>query len=377
MPNPPLARADGMASERPIIVVEDDRFLRLIQVILDPSTPTDRVNAFKHFMAHDEPDFQGWCKRLRERLRHIYPAKIRLVVDQANLNESLPQAQVAVVEGLEIGEKEIVATRGSLRAVQKYGTVTSRIDTAACRRAGVRVLTIRRRANIATAEHAFALMLGLARKLLETANLISITQLRSAGYSPTHFERNHTPNGNWARIGKLRTLFGQQLGIVGMGEVGRELAERAAAFGMRTVYTQRNRLDVADEQRYRAEYCSLDELLSGSDCISLHLPGGQATRAFIGPRELSIIKHGALLINVSRPELIERAALIQILASGRLGGFGLDTFYDEPGHAHDPLLGFRNVLVTPHLAGSPRFNALADFEELLINIDEALIDPQP
>src|SRR3954451_4972400 len=149
MPNPPLARADGMASERPIIVVEDDRFLRLIQVILDPGTPTDRVNAFKHFMAHDEPDFQGWCKRLRARLRHIYPAKIRLVVDQANLNESLPQAQAAVIESLAIGEKEIVAARGSLKAVQRYGAVTSRIDTAACRRAGVRVLTIRRRANIA------------------------------------------------------------------------------------------------------------------------------------------------------------------------------------------------------------------------------------
>ena len=377
MPNPPLARADGMASDLPIIVVEDDRFLRLIQVILDPSTPTDRVTAFKHFMAHDEPDFQGWCKRLRARLGRIYPAKVRLVVDQAILNASLPQAQVAVVESLAIGEKEIDEAGGSLKVVQKYGTISSHIDIPACRRAGVRVLTIRRRANIATAEHAFALMLGLARKLPETANLISITQLRSAGYSPTHFERSHTPNGNWARIVKLRTLFGQQLGIVGMGEVGRELAQRAAGFGMRIVYTQRNRLDIAEEERYQAQYCSLDELLADSDCISLHLPGGDSTKGFIGRRELSIIKHGALLINVSRPELIDRAALIQILASGRLGGFGLDTFYDEPGQAHDPLLGFRNVLITPHLAGSPRFNALADFEQLLINIDETLMKPQP
>ena len=106
--------------------------------------------------------------------------------------------------------------------------------------------------------------------------------------------------------------------------------------------------------------------------MSLHLPRGPDTRNIIGHRELEIIKPGALLINVSRAELVDREALLDALAAGRLGGFGLDPPYDEPGQADDPLLRFRNVIVTPHLAGSPRTNALGDFEELLINIEQVL-----
>ena len=361
-----------MASQRPTIVVEDDRFLRLVQVILDPNTPTERISAFTHFMAHDEPDFKGWCERLRTRLGTLYPAEVRLVSDEANFPAALRGADGAVVESFAVSKAEIAAAGGSLKIVQKYGTITSRIDKAACRDARVRLLTLRRRANIATAEHAFALMIALARKITDTANLISNTQLRGAGYSPTHFDRSQTPNGNWARINRLRTLYGLQLGIVGLGEIGRELSQRAAAFGMRIVYWQRHKLDADEERRFEANYCSLDELLSNSDCISLHLPGGEATRGIIGTREFGIIKPGALLINVSQPQLIDRAALIRALAAGRLSGFGLDTFYEEPGQAHDPLLGFRNVIITPHLAGSPRFNALRDFEEMLLNIAQAL-----
>src|SRR5215207_6904759 len=101
-----------MASSRPIIVVEEDRFLRLIQVILDPATPTERLSAFTHFMAHDEPDFKGWCQRLRARLGELYPSEVRLVADQAQLQASLSGATVAVVESFAIGEKEIAAGQG-------------------------------------------------------------------------------------------------------------------------------------------------------------------------------------------------------------------------------------------------------------------------
>ena len=77
-----------MASPGTIIVVEDDRFLRLIQIILDPATPTERLSAFNHFMAHDEPDFKGWCQRLRARFGNLYPAEVRLVADQGDLDSS-------------------------------------------------------------------------------------------------------------------------------------------------------------------------------------------------------------------------------------------------------------------------------------------------
>jgi phosphoglycerate dehydrogenase-like enzyme len=359
-------------SPRPIIVVEDDPFLRVIQVILDPATPAARMTAFREFFAHELPDFAGWCERLRARIGSLYPAEIRLVADEAALLAGLPGAKVVVVEGLGIGAREIEAAGGALRFVQKYGMVTSRIDLAACERGGAQVLTLRRRANIATAEHALALVLALARKINQTAGLLSVAQLRAAGYAPTRYDRGHTPNANWARIGGLQTLFGRQLGIFGLGEVGREVALRAGALGMRITYTQRNRLPIHEEERYRATFCRLDELLAGSDCVTLHLPGGPATRGIVGRAELEIIKPGALFINVSQPQLVDRAALLEALASGRLGGFALDPPYDEPGSADDPLIKFRNVIVTPHLGGSPRFNALGDFEALLVNLAQAL-----
>lgn len=359
-------------SSRPIIVVEDDPFPRLIQVILDPSTPADRITAFSHFMAHDLADLAGWCERLRARVGNLYPAEVRLARDEAGLRASLRGARAVVVEAFEIGEKEIAAAGGTLKLVQKYGAIASRIDLAACRRASVRVITIRRRANIATAEHAFALMLALARKLAATANLISVEQLRAAGYAPTSYVRAHTANGNWARVGELRNLHGRQLGIMGLGEIGRELALRAAAFGMRIIYNQRHRLSDDEERRYQATYASLDDLLASSDYVSLHLPGGAATRGIIGPRELALVKPGALWVNVSQPQLIDRTALMDTLAAGRLGGLGVDTWYEEPGRADDPVLNFPNVIITPHLGASPRFNSLDDLEEVVLNVARAL-----
>ena len=349
-------------------VVENDSFLRLIQVVLDPNAPKERFDAFAHFCKHDTPDFLGWCDGIRAPARNIYPADVHLVDSQSELLENAPGASVIVVEELTVGGKEVAAAGSALRFVQKYGFTTRNIDGAACEAARVKVLTIRRRANISTAEQGLTLMLGLARQLTSNANLISVEQLKKAGYEPTTYDRSHTPNGNWARIPGMVTLYRKQLGIVGLGEIGRELALRAGALGMRIAYTQRTRLTEEVEQQYQATYCSLHELLAESDFVSLHLPRGPATVNFIGARELSTIKPGAFLINVSQPTLVDREALRQSLASGRLGGYGLDTFYEEPGDANDPLLKFPNVVITPHLGGSPRWNSLDDIEEVIVRL---------
>jgi phosphoglycerate dehydrogenase-like enzyme len=354
------------------LVVENDSFLRLIQVVLDPGAPQERIEAFAHFCQHDTPDFAGWCDKIRAEAQDIYPSDVCLVNTQTELLTNAAGATVIVVEELTVGEKELAAAGPALRFVQKYGFTTRNIDRAACEKADVPVLTIRRRANISTAEQALTLMLALARKLIRNANLISVEQLRAAGYQPTTYDRAHTPNGNWARIPGMVTLYQRQLGIVGLGEIGRELALRALALGMRIVYTQRTRLPADVEEQYQARYCSLDELLVTSDCVSLHLPRGPVTVNFIAERELSIIKPGAFLINVSQPTLVERHALCRALESGRLGGYGLDTFYEEPGDADDPLIKFPNVIVTPHLGGSPRWNSLDDIEEVIVHLGRKL-----
>ncbi|MBM2805264.1 MAG: hypothetical protein HW419_3157 [Deltaproteobacteria bacterium] len=359
-------------SPRRKFVVENDTFLRLIQVVLDPSASQERIEAFAHFCLHDLADFRGWCERVRNQARHLYPADVRLVDDQENLRANLAGATVAVVEELAFGAQEIAAAGGSLKFIQKYGFTTRNIDRAPCERAGAEVLTIRRRANIATAEQGLMLMLALARQVRQNANLISVEQLKAAGYQPTTYNRAHTPNGNWARIPNMVTLYQKQLGIIGLGEIGRELALRASALGMRIVYSQRTRLPAEVERHYQATYATLDELLASSDFASLHLPRSPATVNFIGERELSGIKPGAFLINVSQPNLVERNALRQALESKRLSGYGLDTFYEEPGDANDPLIKFPNVIVTPHLGGSPRWNSLDDIEEVIVNLGRLL-----
>ena len=361
-----------MPAPCPIVVVEDDPFPRLVQVVLDPATPRARREAFAHFFSHEILDFDGWCERLRKRLGHIHPAVVRLVSDEAELLAAMPGARIVVTESLRIGAREIAAAGGTLRVVQKYGTVLSNIDEAECKAAGVNVLTLRRRANIACAEHALALMLALARKITATNGLVSVEQLRAAGYSPTRYDRAHTASANWARVTGTRTLYGKQLGIFGLGEIGREVAMRAAPFGMRVVYTQRHALSREDEAHYGARFVGIEELLATSDIVSLHLPATEVTRGIVGARELALIKPGAIVVNVSRPQLVERGALLEALRGGRLGAVGLDPHYDAPGRSDDPLLAFDNVIVTPHIAAAPRFNSLDDFEELLLGIDRTL-----
>jgi len=152
-----------MPSSRPIVVVEDDPFTRLVQIVLDPRTSTERFSAFADFMAHDQPDFVGWCECVRARAPNLYPADVRLVSSQEELRAHMADACALVVESLNVGREDIAAAR-NLKAVQKFGTILRNIDTAACAERGVKVLSLRRRVNMSCAEHAFGLMLMLAKR---------------------------------------------------------------------------------------------------------------------------------------------------------------------------------------------------------------------
>jgi len=356
---------------RPVIVVEDDAFTRIIGVALDPATAPERVAAFAQFFSHDLPDFDGWLARVRKRVGALYPAQVQLVDSPEAMLAALPNANALVVEGWRVGSEEL-AQAPRLKLVQKFGALTGNIDPVSCAQRGVTVKTLRRRVNMACAEHALALMLALARKIVATNKLVSMDQLQAAGYEPLRFDRRHTANSNWARITGLRTLNGARFGVLGMGEIGREVAARARAFGMDIVYTQRTRLTATEEEQYGVQYMNLDELLAESDYVCPCLPGGAATRGILGARELGLMKPGSFLVNVARAELVDRAALLDVLRRGRLGGYATDLPYDEPGDANDPLLAFPNVIVTPHTAGQPRFNALNDLEDLMAGMAQAL-----
>jgi phosphoglycerate dehydrogenase-like enzyme len=215
-------------------------------------------------------------------------------------------------------------------------------------------------------------MLTLAKKLHRINGLISVEQLRAAGYAPTTFDRRHTANSGWARVSGLKMLYESTLGVIGLGEIGRELVRRAAAFGMRVLYFQRNPLAPDDALEFGARYAPLDSLLAQSDWVSVQLPASASTHHLLNRVRLAQMKRGACLINVSRAEIVDRDALIEALSSGHLGGFALDPLYAEPGRADDELLKFDNVILTPHTAAQPRFNALNDFNDLIVGISRAL-----
>lgn len=358
-------------ADKPVLVVEDDVWARLIAVVLDPTTSAERFDAFADFMSPDQPDFRGWCERVRAGAASLFPSDVRLVSSQAELHSNLVAAEAIVIESLRIGEQEL-ALAPRLKAVHKYGLLLRNIDVTACAARGVAVLSVRRRANVACAEHAFALMLVLARQISRLNGLISIEHLNAHGRRYAPFDRRHTPGANWGRFSGTRMLSGSTIGIIGLGEIGREIAVRAAAFGMNITYFQRTRLPEAEERSLHASYRPLESLLAESDWVVPQLPHDASTTNLLDRERLALTKTGACIINVSRAEVIERNALIEVLRSGRLGGFALDAQYQEPGRSDDELLSFDNVILMPHMGASPRTNGLQDIAEMIKNLAGAL-----
>jgi phosphoglycerate dehydrogenase-like enzyme len=356
------------------IVFEEDHFLKIIPVVLDPGTAEPHRRAVAAFFAHDEPDFLGWCRSLQERLPGLYPAEIVFAADAAELAEKITDADGAVVESLRIDAATLSRARG-LAIVQKFGTITTNVDIKACAARGIAVATLRRMVNVAVAEQACAFLLALAKRIGELNGLVEEKALRTAGYGVRPRQSRYTGYSNYAGITGLKTVFGATLGIIGLGEIGREVAQRMRAFGMEVVYFQRTRLAGAAETELAARYLPLDELLARADYILVQLPLNGTTRGLIGRDQLARIKPGAVLIDVARAELIDRHALIEALAAGRLGGFGLDVLYSEPADPSDPLLQYRgrNVILMPHTAIGARANALHDIEALCLSLWRGIV----
>lgn len=186
--------------------------------------------------------------------------------------------------------------------------------------------------GVPIAEHVFALMLGLTRRL-------------------TLAVRNQS-RGEWVRPGPLGELLGNTVGILGLGDIGTEVARRANAFGMRVVAMRRRQGSRPPfvEALYGPE--GTDEVVRASDFLVLCLPGTDATREILSRERIESMKPGSYVINIGRGSLIDEPALVAALRSGHLAGAGLDVFAKEPLPEESPLWQMENVLITPHTAGN-------------------------
>jgi phosphoglycerate dehydrogenase-like enzyme len=355
------------------LVIEQDAFMRMFVPMLDPSAPQEYFDAVADFFSHDEPDFVGWVAAMRNRIPALFPARVSLAEDQEHFRALLKTADACLIESLKFGREEL-AVAPHIAVVQKYGCITRNIDATACAERGIKVSVQRRRVNVALSELAFAMLAGMGKHLFELNHVIDEPRLNAAGYTIRPYDKRYTGGSNFARIPGLRVMHGKTLGIIGFGEVGREIAKRANAFEMHVMYHQRTKLPEIEESFHGATYTGLHDLLAQSDYITINLPVTPQTTGILGEPEFAVVKKGSVLVNVSRPELIDRKALFEALDCERLAGYGTDVWFERPARSDDPVFNYRNVIVLPHTAIADRHNALLDTEEMFMKMSQALVE---
>ena len=233
-------------------------------------------------------------------------------------------------------DEEVLASAGNdLKAVCNVAVGYNNIDVAACKNKNVLVTNTPGVLTDATADIAMALILMTTRRLSEGERVI----------------RNQDPWA-WGMFYMLgSSIQNQTLGIVGMGQIGIATALRAKSFGMKIIYTRRNRLDEKIEKELSAQYVSLDELLQQSDIVSLHCPYSTETHHLISDAQLSKMKKTSYLINTARGPIVNEEALANALINKTIAGAGLDVYENEP-KVNEKLLKLDNVVLLPHLGSA-------------------------
>jgi glyoxylate reductase len=245
--------------------------------------------------------------------------------------------------------RRVIQGAKHLKLIQRMGRMTGNIDVVAAQEKGVPVAILPMGLDMAVAEHAFMFMLALSRKLIESHHAVVRGAYEAYGLTPTVTTERSGLAECWIPI-PMEALYHKTLGIIGMGEIGIAVAERAKAFDMRVLYFKRKRLPQEEEQRRGIEYASLEELLRASDFVSLHVPHTAETHRMLGAKEFARMKPSAYLINVARGGVIDEKALCEALRKKVIAGAGLDVFEREPVPKENPLLGLDNVICTPHSA---------------------------
>ncbi|MBO7458747.1 MAG: NAD(P)-binding domain-containing protein [Paludibacteraceae bacterium] len=230
--------------------------------------------------------------------------------------------------------REMIEAMPNLQLIANFGAGFNNIDLDACRERGIRVTNTPEPVIEPTAELAFALMINIARRVSEFDLAI-----RNGNGEPMAVMNNLS-----------HSLYGKTLGIIGMGRIGKALARRAAASGMKIIYHNRRRLEderIKGIEGARAEYVDFQTLLQDSDFVSLNLPYTPEVHHLIGKPELGMMKRSAYLINTARGAHVHEAALVEALKNGIIAGAALDVYEFEP-QITSELLTLPNVVLSPH-----------------------------
>ena len=291
---------------------------------------------------------------LVERMRPMFPAGADLDIVHSLSEEDLArhaaEAEILLVVQRRV-DAHILSILPHVRFVQRVGVGYDNLDLEALQAAGV-VAAYTPGANaVAVAEHTILPMLALLKRF-------------PAAESATR-------QGGWPTMDLFQAGLGDlanaTVGLVGFGSIGRAVAQRLTAFGSHLSYTARHAVDPATEQQFGVRYASLDDLLASSTIVSLHVPLTADTRRLIGETELAMMQAGSFLVNTSRGEVIDEAALHRAIENGKPGGAALDVLTNE-GPGGNPFVDLPQVIVTPHIAGGSRAAVGRAIQMALANI---------
>jgi glyoxylate reductase len=271
----------------------------------------------------------------------------------SELAAALREADVLVPTITDRIDAQLLAAAGEqFKLIANFGAGVDNIDVAAAHARGVVVTNTPGVLTEDTADMTMALILAVARRIVEGANVAQSGAF--AGWTPT-----------WMLGRRLR---GASLGVVGMGRIGEAVARRAHAFGLKIHYHNRKPVSARTEAELGATYWdSLDQMLAHMDFVSINCPHTPATYHLLSARRLRLLRPHAIVVNTARGEIIDEAAMANMLAAGELGGAGLDVYEHEPA-INPKLLKLPNVVLLPHM-GSATIEGRVDMgEKVIINI---------
>ncbi|HEV7267095.1 MAG TPA: 2-hydroxyacid dehydrogenase [Falsiroseomonas sp.] len=279
-----------------------------------------------------------WAPNVRQVVRDNAPPELELRFagshEEAEQLGLVRDCDLILVGGAALTGSMVKAALPRLKFIQKWGIGVDRIDVEAVRRLGV-PLAITGGANaVPVAELAIALMLAVYRRI--------------------PYADRKTRAGEWIKPqmrGMCYMIDGKTVGLLGFGAIAKMVARRLAGFDCNVVYHDVNRADHITERALNARWVPFDELITKSDILSIHVPLTKQTANIIDAAQVARMKEGAILVNTARGGIVDEAALLAALVSGKLRGAGIDTFAEEPPPKDHPLLQLENVVLTPHAGG--------------------------
>ena len=273
-------------------------------------------------------------------------------VPKEELTKHVEDLDAIIVRSATKVRREMIDAAKNLKVIGRAGVGLDNVDVEYAKSKGIKVINTPGATSISVAELTIGLILAVMRKIA--------------------YADRETRSGNWPKKKcKGIEMYGKTLGIIGIGRIGREVAKRAKAFGMKVIYYDVYRPDEATEKELGVEYRDLDSLISEADVITLHVPLTPETKHLINAERIAMMKDNAIIINAARGGIVDEDALYDTLKSGKLYGAALDVYENEP-LKESKLFELDNIVLTPHIGAQAKEGQTRAGVEVAQKIAEAL-----